>query len=85
MSNSMGAVVISNVGTVFFGPYRHNTTSGVLEAVLVESDGNVRRVPGPVRRDDMTVVGDGWTFTARPGWVIRDGPRRGDYEVVRQP
>jgi hypothetical protein len=88
MSNSMGAVVIPNVGTVFFGPYRHNTDSGMLEAekgVLVESDGSVRRLPAPVRRDDMTVVGDGWTFTAKPGWVIRDGPRRGDYEVVRQP
>ena len=88
MSNSMGAVVIPNVGTVFFGPYRHNTDSGMLEAekgVLVESDGSVRRVPEPVRRDDMTVVGDGWTFTAKSGWVIRDGPRRGDYEVVRQP
>jgi hypothetical protein len=62
MSNSMGAVVIPNVGTVFFGPYRHNTDSGMLEAekgVLVESDGSVCRVPAPVRRDDMTVVGDG--------------------------
>jgi len=88
MSNSMGAVVIPNIGTVFFGPYRHNTESGVLEAekgVLVESDGSVRRVPAPVRRDDTTLAGDGWTFTLKSGWVIRDGPRRGDYEVVRQP
>jgi hypothetical protein len=87
MSNSMGAVVIPDVGTVFFGPYRFNTDSGVLEAekgVLLESNGSVRRVPAPVPRDDATVVGDGWTFTARPGWEIREGPRRGDYEVVRQ-
>jgi hypothetical protein len=84
--NSMGAVVIPNVGTVFFGPYRYNTESGTLEAekgVLLETDGRVRRVPAPVRRDEMTLVGDGWTFTVKPGWVIRDGPRRGDYEVIR--
>ncbi|HUK34325.1 MAG TPA: hypothetical protein VLV86_10460 [Vicinamibacterales bacterium] len=87
MFNSMGAVVIPDVGTVFFGPYRHNTDSGMLAAdkgVLVESNGSVRRVPAPVRRDDTTLAGDGWTFTVKPGWVIRDGPRRGDYEVVRQ-
>jgi hypothetical protein len=53
--------------------------------VLLESDGSVRRVPAPARRDDATVTGDGWTFTANPGWVIREGPRRRDYEVVRQP
>ena len=87
MFNSMGAVVIPDVGTVFFGPYRHNTDSGMLEAdrgVLLESNGSVRRVPAPVRRDDTTLVGDGWTFTLKPGFVIREGPRRGDYEVVRQ-
>ncbi len=88
MSNSLGAVVIPNVGTVFFGPYRHNGESGVLEAekgVLLESSGSVRRVPAPARKDDTTLVGDGWTFTVKPGFVIREGPRRGDYEVVRQP
>jgi hypothetical protein len=86
--NSIGAVVIPEIGTVFFGPYRHNSDSGMLEAekgVLLESSGSIRRVPAPVRKDDTTVVGDGWTFTAKPGWVIREGPRRGDYEVVRQP
>ena len=62
--------------------------SGMLQAekgVLRESSGNVRRVPAPTRRDDTTLVGDGWTFTVKPGFVIREGPRRGDYEVVRQP
>jgi hypothetical protein len=86
-SNSMGAVAIPDVGTVFFGPYRFNTDSGMLEAekgVLLESQGSVRRVPAPVRRDDTTLVVDGWTFTVKPGFVIREGPRRGDYEVVRE-
>jgi acetyl esterase/lipase len=40
-------------------------------------------VPAPVRKDDTTLVGDGWTFTLKPGWVIREGARKGDYEVVR--
>jgi hypothetical protein len=87
MSNSMGAVVIPDVGTVFFGPYRHNGDSGTLEAekgVLVESDGRVRRVAAPMRRDDTTLVGDGWTFKVAAGWMVREGARRGDYEVVRQ-
>jgi hypothetical protein len=34
--------------------------------------------------DDTTISGDGWTFTAAAGWVVREGARRGDYEVVRQ-
>jgi hypothetical protein len=87
MFSSMGAVVIPDIGTVFFGPYSHNTDSGMLRAekgVLLESSGSVRRVPAPTRRDDTTLVGDGWTFTVKPGFVIREGARKGDYEVVRQ-
>jgi hypothetical protein len=87
MFSSMGAVVIPDIGTVFFGPFRFNTDSGMLEAekgVLLESNGSVRRVPAPARRDDTTLIGDGWTFTVKPGFLIREGPRRGDYEVVRQ-
>ena len=61
---------------------------GTLEAekgVLVASDGRSRRVPAPVRRDDGTFTGDGWTFKLAPGgWVVREGARRGDFEVVRK-
>lgn len=32
-----------------------------------------------------TFTGDGWTFKAAADWVVREGARRGDYEVVRQP
>jgi hypothetical protein len=53
--------------------------AGVLEA----TDGGSQRLPAPVRGDDATTSGDGWTFKAAPGWVIREGSRRGDYEVVR--
>jgi hypothetical protein len=87
MSDSRGAVVIPDVGTIYFGAYRMTGEWGALEAdkgVLVTSDGRVRRLPAPVRRDDTTISGDGWTFKAAPGWVVREGSRRGDYEVVRQ-
>ena len=86
MFNSRGAVVIPGVGTVYFGPFRASGAWGTLEAekgVLVASDGVSRRVPAPVRQDDVTFTGDGWTFKAAPGWVVREGARRGDYEVVR--
>jgi hypothetical protein len=88
MSNSLGAAVIPGSGTVFFGPYRLAGAWGTLEAengVLVTSDGSSRVVPGPARHDERTVSGDGWTVKTAPGWIVRDGARQGDYEVVRQP
>jgi len=87
LSNSLGAVVIPGVGTIYFGPYRMTGAWGALQAdkgVLVLTDGSSRRLPAPVRRDDSTVDGDGWTVKAGPGWVVREGERRGDYELVRQ-
>lgn len=87
MSDSRGATVIPGIGTVYFGPYRASGGWGTLEAekgVLVASDGRTRRVPAPVRQDDVTFSGDGWTFKVAPGWTVREGARRGDYEVVRQ-
>ena len=88
MSDSRGATVIPGIGTVYFGPYRASGGWGTLEAekgVLMASDGRTRRIPAPVRRDEVTLTGDGWTFKVAAGWVIREGARRGDYEVVRQP
>jgi hypothetical protein len=86
-SNSLGAVVIPGAGTVYFHPYRLSGACGTLAAengVLETSDGRSRRLPAPVRGDDTTISGDGWTFKAAAGWVIRQGARQGDYEVVRQ-
>jgi dienelactone hydrolase len=86
-SNSLGAVVIPGAGTVYFNPYRLSGRCGTLAAengVLVAPDGGSQRLPAPVRRDDATISGDGWTFKAAAGWVVREGARRGDYEVVRQ-
>jgi hypothetical protein len=87
MSDSRGAVVIPDAGTVYFHAYRQSGPWGTLEAdkgVLEASDGRSRRLPAPVRGDGETISGDGWTFKAAPGWVVREGGRRGDYEVVRR-
>jgi hypothetical protein len=87
LSNSLGAVVIPDVGTIYFGAYRQTGEWGALEAdngVLVSTDGRSRHLSAPVRRDDITVDGDGWTLKAAPGWVVREGARRGDYELIRQ-
>ena len=86
-SDSRGAVVIPDVGTVYVGPYRMSGPWGTLEAdkgVLIATDGRSRRLPAPVPGDGATISGDGWTFKGAAGWIIREGARRGDYEVVRQ-
>src|SRR5262249_28433820 len=86
-SRSRGAGGLPGVGAVYFHAFRSSGAWGTLEAekgVLVASDGRTRRVPAPMRRDDATFAGDGWTFKAAAGWVVREGARRGDYEVVRR-
>jgi hypothetical protein len=87
-SDSHGAVVIPDIGTIWFGDYRMKGPWGALEAdkgVLLSTDGRTRRLPAPVRRDDATISGDGWTLKVAPGWVVREGGRHGDYEVVKRP
>jgi hypothetical protein len=86
-TNSLGATVIPGAGIVYFHPYRMSGPWGTLEAengVLETSDGSSRRLPAPVPGDDATISGDAWSFKAAAGWVIREGGRRGDYEVVRK-
>jgi acetyl esterase/lipase len=86
-SDSRGATVIPGLGTVYFHAYRASGGWGTLEAekgVLLASDNRWRRLAAPSRPNGGVISGDGWTFKAAPGWVVREGARRGDYEVVRQ-
>ena len=86
-SDSHGAVVIPDAGTIYFGEYHQTGEWGALDAdkgVLVSTDGRTRRLAAPLRRDGTTISGDGWTLKVAPGWLVRDGARRGDYELVRQ-
>ena len=87
-SDSRGATVIPGIGTVYFHTYQASGPWGTLTAekgILLASDGLSRTLPAPVRHNDGTLSGDGWTFTTAPGWTIRPGPRQGDLEVVKQP
>ena len=86
-TDSHGALVIPDVGTIWFGAYRIKGPWGALDAnkgVLLSTDGRTRRLPAPVRRDEGTIAGDGWTLEVAPGWVVREGARQGDFEVVKQ-
>lgn len=77
----------AGAGTVYFNAYRLSGPCGTLTAengVLEATDGRSWRLPAAVRGDDVTISGDGWTFRAAAGWVVREGARRGDYEAVRQ-
>ena len=87
-TDSHGAVVIPDVGTIWFGEYHMKGAWGALDAdkgVLLSTDGRTRRLPAPVRRDETTIFGDGWTLKVAHGWVVREGARQGDYEVVKRP
>jgi len=42
------------------------------------------RLPAPFRSDGATLVGDGWTVTLAPGWVVEPGSRSGDFQIVRK-
>ena len=87
-TDSRGAVVIPGVGTIWFGAYRIKGPWGALDAekgVLLSTDGHTRRLPAPVRRGDTTILGDGWTLEVGPGWMVREGARLGDYELVTRP
>jgi hypothetical protein len=85
--NAVGATPIPGAGTVYVLPYRQRGQWGTLDAtngVLVGDDGT-RRLPGPVRIDGANVTGAGWTVTVATGWIVRSGPRSGDYQIIRDP
>ena len=59
---------------MYLDPYRLSGACDTLPAengVLEASDGRSRRLPAPVRGDGTTISGDGWTFKAAAGWVVR--------------
>jgi hypothetical protein len=85
--NAVGATPIPGAGTVYVLPYRQSGAWGTLAAtngVLVGDDGT-RRLAGPVRIDGANITGDGWTVTVATGWIVRSGPRSGDYQIIRDP
>jgi hypothetical protein len=84
--DSRGAVVISGEGTIYFGPFKASGSWGSLDAtngVLVARDGSKRRVAGPIRFDEKTFKGNGWTLTVANGWAVRETTQSGKFEVVK--
>src|SRR5262245_62578097 len=80
-----GITPIPGVGTIIPG-FRTSAEWGTLEAatVLMSADRQTLTVPAPASTDATTLRGDGWTLTLASGWVVRAGPRAGDFQVVRQ-
>jgi hypothetical protein len=83
--SSIGMTPIPGEGTVY-PSYRTRADWGTLEAsaILVDPDRGKLTVPAPPVVEGKTVKGDGWTVTIAEGWVIRPGPRAGDFQLVRE-
>jgi hypothetical protein len=83
--SSIGLTPIPGEGTVY-PSLRTTTVWGKLEAaaVLMAPDRSKLAVPGPFTREGSTLKGDGWTVTIAEGWVIRPGPRAGDFQLVQE-
>jgi hypothetical protein len=85
--DSRGAVSLQGIGTIYFGPFRASGPWGTLEAekgVLVSSDGSSRRVAAPVKLDETTFSGYGWKLHLSSGWMLKEGERKGSFEVVKE-
>jgi len=84
--NTTGATPIPGEGTVFF-EYRVTAEWGILEStgILQSDDGATLRLPAPFQSDGAVIKGEGWTITPAPGWLVRPGPRTGDFQIVISP
>jgi hypothetical protein len=85
--DSRGAVVISGEGTIYFGPFKASGPWGSLDAtkgVLVSSDGSKRILAAPIRIDEKTFKGNGWTLIVGDGWTVKKSIPQGKYEVVKK-
>ncbi len=82
---SAGITAIPGEGTVY-STYRTKADWGTLEAssVLVDTDRGRLIVPAPAAAEGKSLKGDGWTLDIADGWVIRPGPRTGDFQLVRE-
>ncbi len=57
--------------------------------LLVEKGGALVRTDkvatvSAVAIDVVKHAGDGWQISLKPGWVLKSGPREGDYQIVRE-
>lgn len=52
--------------------------------ILMSVDQRTLSLPAPETVEGLSLEGDGWKVRLEPGWVVRPGPRKGDYRVVRE-
>jgi hypothetical protein len=80
---SIGMTPIPGEGTIY-PTFRTVALWGTLEAsaVLMSADREKLTVPAPPSAEGKTLKGDGWTLTLADGWVIKPGPRTGDFQLV---
>ena len=85
--DTRGAVSLQGIGTIYFGPFRASGAWGKVEAekgVFVSTDGSSRRVAAPIKLDETTFSGEGWKLYLSPGWIAKEGERKGSFEVLRK-
>ena len=77
-----GITPIPGFGTIYPN-FRVKGEWGSLEAanVLMSPDRQWLSLPAPRAPEGSVVRGDGWTATLAPGWVLRPGPREGDFKA----
>jgi len=82
---STGMTPVPGAGTIY-PTFRVTGEWGSIAAdfVLMAPDGSTLTVPAPASVEGTTLTGDGWTVTLQPGWVVRPGPRAGDFRVERE-
>lgn len=80
-----GATPIPGAGTVFM-VYRTDGAWGTLDVerggVLVRDEALVVPAPASLEAAAREFAGDGWRVTVAEGWLVRPGPRAGDYVVT---
>jgi hypothetical protein len=78
-----GVTPVPGAGTIY-PSFRVTGEWGSIEAeqVLVSVDGSTLIVPAPFAAEGPKLSGDGWEVTLAPGWVLRPGPREGDFRVA---
>jgi hypothetical protein len=70
---------------VIYPRYRTTTAWGSLAGDPVLVGDTLLRVPAPADVEGTSLHGDGWTLELSPDWMVRPGPRAGDFTVVRRP
>jgi hypothetical protein len=77
---------LENKGTVYPTMRLSDTwgTLAVSKGALISSDFKKAYVPAPDDAQKRPPKGDGWTLDLNEGWILKPGPRRGDYVLSRR-